>query len=71
MERAGSGKGEPAQMNDAAFLTELKAWIRFSAAEAERTVEVGAIRPQFAAAFGLGSQRPDPVVRFGRIDARP
>lgn len=29
-------------------------------------VEVGAIRPQFASALGLGSQRPDLVVRFGR-----
>ena len=28
-------------------------------------VEVGAIRPQFATALGLGTQRPDLVVRFG------
>ena len=34
-------------------------------------VEVGAIRPQFAAAFGLGNQRPDLVVRFGRGPAMP
>jgi hypothetical protein len=34
-------------------------------------VEVGAIRPQFAAALGLGSQRPDLVVRFGRGPAMP
>jgi hypothetical protein len=34
-------------------------------------VEVGAIRPQFASAFGLGSQRPDLVVRFGRGSAMP
>ncbi len=29
-------------------------------------VEVSAVRPQFAAAIGLGDQRPDLVVRFGR-----
>jgi Nitroreductase family len=29
-------------------------------------VEVAALRPQFAAALGLGAQRPDLVVRFGR-----
>lgn len=34
-------------------------------------VEVGAIRPQFASAFGLGNQRPDLVVRFGRGPAMP
>jgi hypothetical protein len=34
-------------------------------------VEVGAIRPQFAAALGLGSQRPDLVVRFGRGPTMP
>jgi hypothetical protein len=34
-------------------------------------VEVGAIRPQFASALGLGSQRPDLVVRFGRGPAMP
>jgi hypothetical protein len=34
-------------------------------------VEVGTIRPQFAAALGLGSQRPDLVVRFGRGPAMP
>ena len=34
-------------------------------------VEVGAIRPQFAAAFGLGEQRPDLVVRFGRGPTMP
>lgn len=146
-----------AQMGDAAFVTELKTWIRFGAAEAQRTgdglfsgasgspvvprwlgsplmglfftpkseneryarqirnssgiavfvseandkahwietgrcyerfalqatalglrnaflnqpVEVGAIRPQFASALGLGSQRPDLVVRFGRGPAMP
>jgi hypothetical protein len=146
-----------AQMNDPAFVAELKAWIRFGAAEAERTgdglfsgttgtpvmprwlgsrlmglfftpksendryarqvrnsagiavfasdasdkthwiesgrcyerfalqatalglrnaflnqpVEVGSIRPQFAAALGLGSQRPDLVVRFGRGPTMP
>jgi hypothetical protein len=146
-----------AQMGDAAFVAELKTWIRFGAAEAERTgdglfsgttgspvvprwlgsplmglfytpkseneryarqvrsssgiavfvsetndkahwieagrcyerfalqatalglrnaflnqpVEVGAIRPQFASALGLGSQRPDLVVRFGRGPAMP
>jgi hypothetical protein len=149
--------GNTAQMNDPAFVTELKDWIRFGTAEAERTgdglfsgttgtpvlprwlgsrlmglvftakaenaryakqvrnsagiavfasdasdkahwieagrcyerfalqatalgvrnaflnqpVEVGAIRPQFAAALGLGSQRPDLVVRFGRGPAMP
>jgi hypothetical protein len=146
-----------AQMGDAAFVAELKSWIRFGAAEAQRTgdglfsgttgspvlprwlgsplmglfftpkseneryarqirnssgiavfvseandmahwievgrcyerfalqatalglrnaflnqpVEVGAIRPQFASALGLGSQRPDLVVRFGRGPAMP
>ena len=34
-------------------------------------VEVGAMRPQFASALGLGSQRPDLVVRFGRGPAMP
>lgn len=34
-------------------------------------VEVGAIRPQFASALGLGSQRPDLVVRFGRGPVMP
>ena len=34
-------------------------------------VEVGAIRPQFASALGLGSRRPDMVVRFGRGPAMP
>jgi hypothetical protein len=149
--------GNTAQMHDPAFVAELKAWIRFSAGEAERTgdglfsgttgapvlprwlgsrlmglfltakseneryarqvrnsagiavfasdasdkahwieagrcyerfalqatalgirnaflnqpVEVGSIRPQFAAALGLGSQRPDLVVRFGRGPAMP
>ena len=149
--------GNTAQMNDAAFVDELKAWIRFSADEAARTgdglyagasgnpslprwlgirmmglfftpqsendryakqirnsagiavfasqvgdkahwievgrcyerfalqatalgirnafvnqpVEVGAIRPQFASAMGLGGQRPDLVVRFGRGPVMP
>lgn len=144
--------GNTAQMESAAFMAELKAWIRFSAAEAESTgdglfagasgnpalprwlgsramdlfltaksendryaqqirssaglavfvsersdpahwieagrcyerfalqatalglrhamvnqpVEVTALRPQFAAALGLGSKRPDLVLRFGR-----
>jgi hypothetical protein len=34
-------------------------------------VEVGAIRPRFAAALGLGTGRPDLVVRFGRGPAMP
>jgi hypothetical protein len=34
-------------------------------------VEVGALRPQFAAAMGLGKQRPDLVVRFGRGPTLP
>jgi len=34
-------------------------------------VEVQAVRPQFAAAFGLAGQRPDLVVRFGRGAAMP
>ena len=34
-------------------------------------VEVGSIRPQFAAMLGLGNQRPDLVVRFGRGPALP
>jgi hypothetical protein len=34
-------------------------------------VEVGAIRPQFASALGLGGRRPDLVVRFGRGPAMP
>ncbi len=29
-------------------------------------IEVAALRPQFAAAIGLGARRPDMVVRFGR-----
>ena len=149
--------GNTSQMNDPAFVEELKTWIRFGASEAERTgdglfagttgnpamprwigsramelfftpksenrryarqirnsagiavftsevndkahwveagrcyerfaltatalgirnafvnqpVEVAAIRPQFAAALGLGDQRPDLVVRFGRGPAMP
>ncbi len=34
-------------------------------------VEVKAVRPQFATAFGLIDQRPDLVVRFGRGPAMP
>ncbi len=34
-------------------------------------VEVGAIRPLFASALGLGGRRPDLVVRFGRGPAMP
>lgn len=34
-------------------------------------VEVAALRPQFAAALGLGARRPDMVVRFGRGPALP
>jgi hypothetical protein len=34
-------------------------------------VEVSAMRPQFAASLGLGSQRPDLVVRLGRGSAMP
>ena len=34
-------------------------------------VEVGTIRPQFASMLGLGDQRPDLVVRFGRGPALP
>lgn len=34
-------------------------------------LEVGAIRPQFASAFGLGNGRPDLIVRFGRGPAMP
>jgi hypothetical protein len=34
-------------------------------------VEVGPIRPQFAAALGLGPLRPDLVVRFGRGPVMP
>jgi hypothetical protein len=36
-----------------------------------QAVEVAAVRPQFAAALGLGSLRPDLVVRFGRGPALP
>jgi hypothetical protein len=34
-------------------------------------VEVGAVRPRFAAAVGLGNLRPDLVVRFGRGPTLP
>ena len=34
-------------------------------------VEVGSIRPQFGAMLGLGNERPDLVVRFGRGPASP
>jgi hypothetical protein len=34
-------------------------------------VEVGAVRPDFARALGLGEQRPDLVVRFGRGPVLP
>lgn len=36
-----------------------------------QAVEVAAVRPQFAAMLGLGSARPDLVVRFGRGPALP
>ena len=36
-----------------------------------QAVEVAAVRPQFASMLGLGSQRPDLVVRFGRGPALP
>ncbi|WP_198674917.1 Acg family FMN-binding oxidoreductase [Rhodoferax ferrireducens] len=36
-----------------------------------QAVEVGAVRPQFAAALGLGNLRPDLVVRFGRGPTLP
>jgi len=34
-------------------------------------VEVSALRPQFAAFLGVGSRRPDLVVRFGRGNWMP
>ena len=34
-------------------------------------VEVASIRPQFASSLGLGTQRPDLVVRFGRGPTMP
>ncbi|MGL4602627.1 MAG: hypothetical protein ACRCU9_00625, partial [Iodobacter sp.] len=34
-------------------------------------VEVSTLRPQFASVLGLGDQRPDLVVRFGRGPAMP
>ena len=34
-------------------------------------VEVGSIRPHFASSLGLGTQRPDLVVRYGRGPKRP
>jgi hypothetical protein len=34
-------------------------------------VEVAAIRPQFASFLGVGQQRPDLIVRFGRGPAMP
>jgi hypothetical protein len=34
-------------------------------------VEVSALRPQFAAFLGVGSLRPDLVVRFGRGSGMP
>lgn len=40
-------------------------------AHVNQPVEVGTIRPQFAASLGLGKQRPDLVVRFGRGPAMP
>lgn len=36
-----------------------------------QAVEVGSMRPQFASALGLGKERPDLVVRFGRGPAMP
>lgn len=36
-----------------------------------QAVEVASVRPQFAAALGLGKQRPDLVVRFGRGPTLP
>jgi hypothetical protein len=40
-------------------------------AHLNQPVEVAAVRPQFAAALGLGKQRPDLVVRFGRGPVMP
>jgi hypothetical protein len=40
-------------------------------AHVNQPVEVAALRPQFAASLGLGNQRPDLVVRFGRGPAMP
>jgi hypothetical protein len=37
----------------------------------DQPVEVAAIRPQFASWLGLGDQRPDLVVRFGRGPKMP
>ena len=42
-----------------------------SNAMVNRPVEVSAIRPQFANALGIGGNRPDLVVRFGRGPAMP
>ena len=40
-------------------------------AHLNQPVEVAAVRPQFAAAFGLTGRRPDLVVRFGRGPTLP
>lgn len=34
-------------------------------------VELASLRPQFASALGMGRQRPDLVIRFGRGPAMP
>jgi len=71
------------QMQDTAFVAELRQWIRFSRREAldhrdglfghrclcrrrERSGALDGGGAQFAAHLGLGRQRPDLVVRFGR-----
>lgn len=45
--------------------------LRIRNAFINQPVEVSALRPQFAKAFGIGSHRPDLVVRFGRGPEMP
>jgi hypothetical protein len=45
------------------------AW--FDASYLNQPIEVPSLRPQFASFLGIGSMRPDLVLRFGRGPALP
>ena len=62
-------QGNSAQMQDPAFVAELKRWIRFDDSQAILTGDGLAARssgnPSLPSWLGIGSQRPDLVVRLG------
>jgi hypothetical protein len=77
--------GNRAQFADPHWAREMRKWIRFNAREAaskrdglglqtafiNQPVEVGALRQQFATFLGIGSRRPDLVLRIGHGPAMP